>query len=102
MPLTPRYAARMTSLEALIRLSVRPPVEDPCSAAEARRYALEAASTALWNERAAVLGELDKLAREFEAAGKPNTAKKIRECAARINARLVEPAAGFQGSRPLP
>jgi hypothetical protein len=87
----------MTSLEALIRLSVRP-VEDPCSAAEAHRYALEAASTALWNERAAVLAELDKLAREFEAAGKPNTVAKIRECAARINARIPAAApAPFAG-----
>jgi hypothetical protein len=92
----------MTSLEALIRLSVRP-VEDPCSAAEAHRYALEAASTALWNERASVLAELDKLAREFEAAGKPNTVTKIRECAARINARFVEGStAAFAGVSSTP
>jgi hypothetical protein len=95
-------AARVT-LDRLLELTLAPLDESATfTADDMRRRAREAGSCALWNERAAVLVELDKLAREFDAAGKPNTAKKIRECAATINARLIEPAPGapFEGERP--
>jgi hypothetical protein len=55
-------------------------------------YGRECAEIGLFNERAAVLRELDLLAREFDAAGKPNTARKVRQTAEKINARLRNPS----------
>jgi DNA-binding IclR family transcriptional regulator len=52
------------------------------------QYGLECAAVGIFNERAAVLRELDLLAREFDAAGKPNTARRVREVAAKIDSRL--------------
>jgi hypothetical protein len=55
---------------------------------ELRRYGRECAEIGLFNERAAVLSELDKLAREFDAAGRPKSAKLVRQTMEKINARL--------------
>jgi SpoVK/Ycf46/Vps4 family AAA+-type ATPase len=88
-------------LDALLRLSI-PPIrgDGPFTGEEVRALCREAASLALFNERAAVLNELDKLARRFEAGGKPNTARAVRETMQAIDARLVQPSSGgFSGSR---
>jgi hypothetical protein len=71
-----------------------------CEAALARSGAAEHREDRM-NLRAHVLNELDKLAREFEAAGRPNTVRAIRETAARIAAALQEASAPgtFQGPR---
>lgn len=50
-------------------------------------YGQECALVGIFNERAAVMIELDYLAREFDTAGKPNTARRVRETAAKIDAR---------------
>jgi hypothetical protein len=63
-------------------------------------YGRQCAAIGLFNERAAVLRELDLLAREFDAAGRPNTARRVRQTAEKIDARLREssPPAPFTGS----
>jgi hypothetical protein len=65
-----------------------PVLPKPRAGQELESYGLECATVGIYNERAAVLRELDLLAREFDAAGKPNTARRVREVAAKIDLRL--------------
>lgn len=68
------------------------------SSAEIERFGRECIAIGIYNERAAVLTELDALARFFEGTGKPNTARKIRDMMDAIDARLRENApAPFAG-----
>lgn len=77
------------TLESILRHSLPAVDQDRTySACELQRHGLEFAQLAVFNDRAAVLRELDKLEREFAAAGKPNTAKRIRELADAIAARF--------------
>jgi hypothetical protein len=48
---------------------------------DVRRYGLQCALVALANRGAKVQTALDHLAREFAAAGRENTAKRVRETA---------------------
>lgn len=75
-----------------------PALPKPAPAQSIEDYGRECALIGLFNERAAVITELDALARSFDAAGKPNTAKKVRETMEAIDARFREhvPAA-FDG-----
>lgn len=75
-----------------------PPPPEGAELPAVLQYGRECALVGLFNERAAVLVELDKLAREFEAAGRANTARRVREAAKRIDLRLREDEPGtFQG-----
>jgi hypothetical protein len=76
-----------------------PVLPKPRPGQELESYGLECATVGLFNERAAVLRELDLLAREFDAAGRPNTARRVRQTAEKIDARLREssPPAPFTG-----
>jgi hypothetical protein len=73
--------------DSFIQLDV-PVLPRPGPAQTMEQYGRECAAIGLFNERAAVLRELDLLAREFDAAGKPNTARRVREVAAKIDLRL--------------
>jgi hypothetical protein len=92
----------MERLDDLLRLSL-PTISDDAmiTGKEAKQRAKDCAELAIAHLRAHVLNELDKLAREFEAAGRPNTVRAIRETAARIAAALQEASAPgtFQGPR---
>jgi hypothetical protein len=82
----------MESLDKLLRLSM-PALPETMTAAEAQRYGRECAELAIAHHSAHVAIELDRLAREFEAAGKPNTVRAIRETSARIAAALQQASA---------
>lgn len=73
-----------------VNLDVTTVVPKPGAGQSIEEYGRECAQIGIYNERAAVMIELDKLAREFDAAGRPKTAAKVRETAARIDARLRE------------
>lgn len=90
----------MENLDDLLRLSMAK-LPDTMTAAEARSYGRQCAELAIAHHSAHVLSELDKLSREFEAAGRPNTVRAIREAAARIAAALQEASApgSFEGPR---
>jgi hypothetical protein len=77
-----------------------PVLPKPGPAQTMEQYGLECATVGIFDERAAVLRELDLLAREFDAAGRPNTARRVRQTAEKIDARLREssPPAPFAGS----